>query len=142
MRAAVRQLISRLSGREVALYTFGDRAFRVADFTRDTTQLERKVDDVFPHADGESHVLDGIVEAAKDLARREPAVAMIIVVSAGSNDQSNRTPREVFEPVLASRSIVHVVESLPLRENRSSVSFVPLTTAPTSEPSRVNETRL
>ena len=110
MRAAVRQLISRLSGREVALYTFGDRAFRVADFTRDTTQLERKVDDVFPHADGESHVLDGIVEAAKDLARREPAVAMIIVVSAGSNDQSNRTPREVFEPVLASRSIVHVVE--------------------------------
>lgn len=110
MRTAVRQLVSRLSGREVALYTFGERAFRVADFTRDTTRLERKVDDVFALAEGESHVLDGIVEAAKDLARREAAVAMIVVVSAGSNDQSNRTPREVFEPVLASRSIVHVVE--------------------------------
>jgi hypothetical protein len=35
---------------------------------------------------------------------------VIVVVSAGANDQSNRTPREVFEPVLASRSIVHVVE--------------------------------
>ena len=35
---------------------------------------------------------------------------MIVVVSAGGNDQSNRTPREVFEPVLASRSIVQIVE--------------------------------
>jgi hypothetical protein len=35
---------------------------------------------------------------------------MIIVASAGANDQSNRTPREVFEPVLASHSIVHVAE--------------------------------
>ena len=84
MRAAVRQLVSRLSGREVALYTFGERAFRVADFTRDTTKLEHKVDDVFALAEGESHVLDGIIEAAKDLARREAAVAMIVVVSAGS----------------------------------------------------------
>lgn len=37
-------------------------------------------------------------------------MAMILVVSAGANDQSNRTPREVFEAVLTSRSIVHVVE--------------------------------
>ena len=36
---------------------------------------------------------------------------MIVVVSAGSNDQSNRTPREVFDPVLASRSIMQIVEA-------------------------------
>ena len=110
MRKAVRQLVARLSGRDVAIYSFGDRAFRVSDFTRDTTRLERVVDQLFALPDGESHVLDAMIEAGKDLARREPAVAMIIVVSAGANDQSNRTPREVFEPVLASRSIVHVVE--------------------------------
>ncbi len=111
MRKAVRQLVGRMSGRDVALYTFGDRAFRVADYTRDTTRLERAVDQLFALPDGESHVLDAIIEAGRDLSRREPAVAMIIVVSAGANDQSNRTPREVFEPVLASRSIVHIVET-------------------------------
>jgi hypothetical protein len=111
MRKAVRQLVGRMSGREVALYTFGDRAFRVADFTRETTRLERAVDQLFALPDGESHVLDAIIEAGKDISRREPAVAMIVVVSGGANDQSNRTPREVFEPVLASRSIVHVVET-------------------------------
>ncbi len=110
LRKAVRQLVGRLSGRDVAIYTFGDRAFRVADFTRDTSRLERDVDQLFALPEGESHVLDAVIEAGKDLTRREPAVAMIVVVSAGANDQSNRTPREVFEPVLASRSIVHVVE--------------------------------
>ena len=110
MRKAVRQLVGRMSGRDVALYTFGDRAFRVADYTRDTTRLERAVDQLFALPDGESHVLDAIIDAGRDLSRREPTVAMIIVVSAGANDQSNRSPREVFEPVLASRSIVHIVE--------------------------------
>jgi hypothetical protein len=110
MRKAVRQLVSRLTGRDVALYTFGDRAFRVADFTRDTSRLERAVDHLFAAPDGESHVLDAIIEAGKDISKRESPLAMIVVVSAGGNDQSNRTPREVFEPVLASRSIVHLVE--------------------------------
>jgi hypothetical protein len=110
IRKAVRQLVSRLSGRDVALYTFGDRAFRVADFSRDISRLERAVDQLFAAPDGESHVLDAIIEASRDIGKREAPVAMIVVVSAGGNDQSNRTPREVFEPVLASRSIMHLVE--------------------------------
>jgi len=110
IRKAVRQLVSRLSGRDVALYTFGDRSFRVADFTRDTTRLERTVDQLFAAPDGESHVLDTIIEASRDLGKREAPVSMIVVVSAGANDQSSRTPREVFEPVVASRSIMHLVE--------------------------------
>jgi hypothetical protein len=110
MRKAVRQLVSRLSGRDVAIYTFGDRAFRVADYSRDTSKLERAVDQLFAAPDGESHVLDALIEASKDIGKREAPVAMLVVVSAGGNDQSNRTPREVFEPVLASRSIVYLVE--------------------------------
>ena len=110
IRKAVRQLLSRLTGRDVALYTFGDRAFRVADFTRDTSRLERTIDQLFAAPDGESHVLDAIIEASRDLGKREAPVSMIVVVSAGANDQSSRTPREVFEPLLTSRSIVHLVE--------------------------------
>ena len=110
MRKAVRRLAGGLSGRDLALYTFGDRAFRVVDYTRDTARLERAIDGLFALPDGESHVLDAIIEAGQDLGRREPAVAMIVVVSAGANDQSNRTPGEVFAPVMASRSVVHIVE--------------------------------
>jgi hypothetical protein len=110
MRKAVKRLVARLSGRDVALYTFGDRAFKVEDFTRNTTRLERAVDQLFALPEGESHVLDAIIEAGRGLRAKEPAVAMIVVVSAGGNDQSNRTPREVFDQVLGSRSIVHVVE--------------------------------
>ena len=38
------------------------------DFTRDTTRLERAVDQLFALPDGESHVLDAIIEAGKDIA--------------------------------------------------------------------------
>ena len=110
MRKAVKRLIARMSGRDVALYTFGDRAYRVEDFTRNTTRLERAADQLFALPEGESHVLDAIIEAGRALRAKEPAVAMIVVVSAGGNDQSNRTPREVFDQVLGSRSIVHIVE--------------------------------
>lgn len=110
MRKAVRELVGRMSGRDVALYSFGDRTFRVADFTRDTTRLERAVEGLFALPDGESHVLDAIIDAGRDLSRREPAVAMMVVVSAGGNDQSSRTPGEVFAQVMASRSVVHIVE--------------------------------
>ena len=118
MRKAVRHLVARMSGRDVALYTFGDRAFRVEDFTRDTTRLERAVDQLFALPEGESHVLDAIIEAGRALRAKEPAVAMIVVVSAGGNDQSSRTPREVFDQVLGSRSIVHVVEMRTDRRQR------------------------
>jgi VWA domain-containing protein len=111
IRKAVRHLVGRLSGRDVALYTFGDRALKVEDFTRNTTRLEHAVDRLFVMPEGESHVLDAIIDAGRALKAKEPAVAMIVVVSAGGNDQSNRTPREVFDQVLGSRSIVHVVET-------------------------------
>jgi hypothetical protein len=110
IRKAVRQFVGRMSGRDVALYTFGDRAFRVQDFTRDTSKLERAVDHLFALPDGESHVLDGIIDAATDIRSRESAVGMIVVVSAGANDQSSRAPSEVFEPVVGGRSIVQVIE--------------------------------
>jgi hypothetical protein len=110
MRTAARQFVGRLSGREVALYTFGERSSRLVDFTRDISRVQRALDGVFARPDADSHVLDALIEAAKDIRRREPPVALIAVLSAGGNDQSSRTPREVFEAVLSSRSIVQIVE--------------------------------
>jgi hypothetical protein len=110
LRTAVRQFVDRLSGREIALYTFGERAMKVVDFTRDVEKVRRAVDILFAQPDADSHVLDAIIESAKNIQKREAPVSLIVAVSAGSNDQSNRMPREVFEAVLPSRSMVHVVE--------------------------------
>jgi hypothetical protein len=110
LRNAVRQFVDRLSGRDVALYTFGERALRVVDFTRDTAKLHKAVDSLFAGPNADSHVLDAIIEASADIRRRESPVTLMTVVSAGGNDQSNRTPREVFDAVLSTRTIVHVVD--------------------------------
>ena len=110
LRTAVREFIDRLSGHDVALYTFGDRALKVVDFTRDIGKLQKTADQLVAQPEAESHILDGIIEAGKAIAKHEPAVAMIVVVSAGGNDQSSRTPREVFESLVSSRAILQVVE--------------------------------
>jgi VWA domain-containing protein len=110
MRTAVRQFVDRLSGRDVAIYTFGERALRVLDFSRDPVKLQRAVDGLFAGPDAESHLLDAIIESARDIKKRESPVTLITVISAGGNDQSNRTPREVFEAVLATRAIVRIVD--------------------------------
>jgi von Willebrand factor type A domain len=110
IKTAVAHLVDRLSGRDVALFSFGERAMKVVDFTRDAGKVRRAADGLFAQPEGESHVLDAIIESAKSLQKREPPIALILVLSAGSNDQSSRTPREVFEAVLPSRSMVQVVE--------------------------------
>src|SRR5262245_8229575 len=115
VRTAVRQFMDRMSGRDVAVYTFGERALRVVAFTRDLGKLQRAVDNLFAAPDAESHVLDAIIEAAKDIKRRESPVTLMTIVSAGANDQSNRTPREVFDAVLSTRSIVRVIDMRAVR---------------------------
>jgi von Willebrand factor type A domain len=115
MRTAVRQFVDRMSGRDVAIYTFGERALRVLDFTRDPVKLQRAVDGLFAPPDAESHLLDAIIEASRDIKKRESPVTLITVISAGGNDQSNRTPREVFDAVLATRSIVRIIDMRTVR---------------------------
>ena len=110
LRTAVAQFVDRMSGREVALYTFGERAMKTTEFTRDITKVRRAVDGLFAQPEAESHVLDAIIESAKNIQKREAPISLILVVSTGSNDQSSRTPREVFEAVLPSRSMIHIVE--------------------------------
>ncbi|MFN8061451.1 MAG: VWA domain-containing protein [Vicinamibacterales bacterium] len=110
IRSALEQFVVGLTGREVALYSFSDRATRVVDFTGELGVLERAARGLFARPDGESYVLDAIVEAARDLERRKEPVAAIIVLSAGGSDRSSRTARDVTEPVLRSHSVLHVVE--------------------------------
>jgi VWA domain-containing protein len=110
LRSAVVQFLDALSGRAVALYTFGDQALRVADFTTDVSALQRKAGSLFAEPQGQTHVADAIIRAANDLKARHSPIAMILVLSTGGIDRSSRMPVLVREAVLASRAVVRVID--------------------------------
>jgi hypothetical protein len=113
LRTAAVRFLGGLTGRDVALYTFGDVAMRAADFTRDVGALQKKAGGLFAEPQGQTHAADAIIRAASDLKKRNAAVSMIVVLSAGGVDRSGRMPAVVEETVLASRAIVYAVDMRP-----------------------------
>src|SRR5436190_10915971 len=110
LRDAVHQFFGALSGRDVALFASGALPTRVVDFTRDLGQLEAGIAHTFAQPDSAPRTLDAIGDAARDLRERRSAITRIVVVSAGGPDSSARSPRAVLDAVVASRSIVDVID--------------------------------
>jgi len=110
LRDAVHQFLGALSGRDVALYVTGTPPSRIVDFTRDLRQLESAVERTFAQPDSPPRTLDAIADAALNLGDRHGVVTRIVVVSAGGPDASARSPRDVLRAVVASRSIVDVID--------------------------------
>jgi hypothetical protein len=110
LRRALTRFLDAMSDREVALYSFGDTAMRVANFSRDMSRLRRAADGLFADPQGQTHTADAIVRAAEDLRKRGTPLSTIVVLSAGGIDRSGRSPMDVTSAVLASRSIVHVID--------------------------------
>jgi hypothetical protein len=111
MREAVANFSERLKDRQISLTTFGDVPTTVVSFSDEHPDVPAAANTLFARPDMESHVLDGIIDVAKDLQKRSSPLSMIVVVSAGGFDQSRRSMGEVFRPVLASHSMVHVIEA-------------------------------
>ena len=120
VRDAVHQFVGALSGRDVALYETGGAALRAVGFTRDRGQLEAGVSHLFARPNAAPRNLDGIIEAAAGLRQLMAPVTRMVVVSAGGPDAGARAPRDVLEAVMASRSIVDVVNRLQTRGGRLS----------------------
>ena len=110
LRDAVHQFIGALSGRDVALFASSALPTRVVDFTRDVGQLEDGIAHTFAQPNSAPRTLDAIADAARSLRERRGSLTRIVVISAGGPDSSSRTPREVLDAVVASRSIVDVVD--------------------------------
>jgi len=110
LRDAVHQFIGALSGRDVALFASGAMPTRVVDFTRGMGQLEEGIAHTFAQPGSAPRILDAIADAARDLRERRSTITRIVVVSAGGPDSSARAPRAVLDAVVASRSIVDVID--------------------------------
>jgi VWFA-related protein len=80
---AVTRFLGRLpEGSRFALWTTGDRPTKVVDYTTDVAQASRALKRVFPT--GGNTLLDALVEASRDLKRREgQRTAVVAVTGAG-----------------------------------------------------------
>lgn len=110
LRNAVVRFLGALSGRETAIYTFGDQALRVVDFTSAVGVLQQKAGGLFAEPQGQTHTADAIIRSATDLKKRGSPIGMIVVISAGGIDRSSRMPAVVEEAVVASRAVVNVID--------------------------------
>lgn len=112
MRKAVADFAARFSGRPMSLTTFGDVPSRVVSFSDEGTKgVATAVDGLFARPDMESHVMDGMIQVAKDLQKLDSPLCVMVVVSAGGMDQSRRAPVDVLRPVLAAHTRVEVRET-------------------------------
>jgi VWFA-related protein len=110
LRGAVVSFLDALTGRETALYTFGDQALRVVDFTTSVSALQQRASALFAEPEGQTHLADAIIRAADELKARRSPIVRILVLSAGGIDRSSRMPRTVYGAVLSSRAIVSAIE--------------------------------
>jgi VWFA-related protein len=110
LRAAVLAFVERLaSSNHVAMYSFGDRATRVADFTQNAAQLRSAATGMFGWSHQRSHLIDVIDLALRDFERIESPRPVMIVLSSESPEASGRTAGSVIKRVISQSVAFHAV---------------------------------
>jgi VWFA-related protein len=97
---AVLQFVRRLpEGAQYAVWTTGDRPTKVVDFGDDPAQADRVLKRVIPS--GGNTLLDALVEAARDLKRREERRPVVVAITGTGIGFSDRDRRRVVDEGVA-----------------------------------------
>ncbi len=115
LQHAAERLVEGLTPRPIALYASGGSGSLIADFTTDQSSIARAMANLAAAPNGATRTLEAILRASKDLARLHAPVTGIIVVSAGGIEMNPPSDREMRTALAASRTILSVIESRPLR---------------------------
>jgi hypothetical protein len=115
LQLAVERLVDGLSPREIAVYTSGEPASRIQDFTKDQKRVARAVASPVAAPNATTHTLDTILRASNDLALLNAPVTGIVVVSGGGIEMSPPPGQQVWTALLASGTILNVIEERTLR---------------------------
>jgi hypothetical protein len=118
LQRAVKQLVGGLSPRKIAVYTSGEPATLIQDFTTDQNRVARAVASIVAAPTGTTHTLEMIMRASTDLARLNEAVTGIIVASAGGNEMNSPPGQQVSASLLTSGTILNVIEERTLHVDR------------------------
>jgi VWFA-related protein len=109
-RSAVVGFVERLAAtNHVAVYSFGDRAARVAGFTQDAAQLVSVTTGMFGWLHERSHLIDVINLALLDFERVESPRPAIIAITSESPEASTGTAGSVIKRLIAQSVAFHAV---------------------------------
>jgi VWFA-related protein len=124
VRDAVRDFIRAVNGvHELALYEFGGRPALLADYSRDLTAHQAAARRLIARPGTGAYLLDAILEASRDLRKREDLRPVIVVISSDGPEFSDRYHRMVLDDLRSTGATLHsfLIEdrTVPLDRSRS-----------------------
>ena len=90
-----------------ALFAFGERPARVADYSRDPARLEDGIARLFARTGAGASVVDAVIEAARGLRQREATRPVVVVITAEDPDLSDVDHQTVLDDLRATNATLH-----------------------------------
>ena len=88
----VRQIAAASPQSQISLMEFGQAAVTITNFTSKTADLEKGINRLFPKSDAPSVLLEAIVEAGKNLGKKESLRRVIVALNVEPSDEQSREP--------------------------------------------------
>jgi Ca-activated chloride channel family protein len=108
LRMGLRSFITSVQGsHELAFFEFGERPALVADFSRDPVRQNAAVGQLFARSNTGSYLLDAIVDAARQLRKREGRRPVIVVITTEGPEFSDRYHQAVLDEVRKTGAALH-----------------------------------
>jgi VWFA-related protein len=97
IRLALKAFVKRLAGRNpMAVTVFGERPSIFTDYTLDAAAVEKGVERLFPVTGSGSYLLEAVDEVAKGLAKRDFERAVVVAITAGGPEFTDRYYEDVI----------------------------------------------
>jgi Ca-activated chloride channel homolog len=108
LRIGLRAFLTAIQGsQELAFYEFGERPALIADYTRDQARQTAAVGELFARSGTGAYLLDAIVQAARDLRKREGRRPVIVVITTEGPEFSDRYHQAVLDEVRKTGATLH-----------------------------------
>jgi VWFA-related protein len=92
IRQALTSFVKRMAGRNpMAVTVFGERPSIFTDYTLDAASVEKGVERLFPVAGSGSYLIQAVDEVVRGLAKREVERAVILAITAGGPEFTDRS---------------------------------------------------
>ena len=118
MRLALKAFVKRMAGRNpMAVTVFGERPSIFTEYTLDAASIEKGVERLFPVAGSGSYLLQAVDDVAKGLAKRDFERAVILAITAGGPEFTDRNYDEFIPRLRDSGATFHAMVLAPTPPN-------------------------
>jgi VWFA-related protein len=110
LRDGLTKFVDRLEGKaSMGIVTVGERPTSVADRTTDGAALKKGVSRIFARPNSGAYLLEGILDVARGLQKRDTERPVIVVLTVEGVEFSNATHERVLDELYKSGATLHVL---------------------------------